>query len=209
MRRPARILDDFQPGDLLFFAGRNPESRLIALGTCSFRQLALERTWFSHVGIVTLYRGEPMLFESTTFNPDACEIQLRKVNGPQSHSPAQRVGSYPGKVWRLRIAQRKALLPSETDRLTDFLVSKLGDGYDYEGAIISGTHFLRVARWIRPSLDKLFCSYYAMEALQDIRRVDQSLSAASYNPARMARDLVWWETYQPLGYRGSESVRLK
>jgi hypothetical protein len=94
-------------------------------------------------------------------------------------------------------------------QLTDFVTNKLGEGYDYEGAAISGTRLLRLARWIRPSLERLFCSRYAMSALKAIDIVDHDLNPAVYSPARMARDLQWWGSYQRLSANGSESVRIK
>lgn len=199
---------DFQPGDLLFFSGRNFESRVISFATCSMPQL-VRGEWFSHVGIVSVYHGRTFLFESTTLTTSPCAIQCRKVHGPQAHEPTARVREYDGNVWRFRIDPRKRLFEAETQRLTDFLCSKLGDGYDYEGALLSATSKLRLARFIYPSARTLFCSRYAMAALKDIDRVGETVSPHSYNPARMARDLIYWETYQPLGVAGSDSIRLK
>ncbi len=198
----------FYPGDLLLFAGGNWESRAIALATCSPAQLLVGQ-WFSHVGICAAYRGRMLLFESTTLCDLACAIQRRAVRGPQAHEPRVRIASYQGSVWRLRLDARHRLSAADDRRLSDFLVGKLGDGYDYEGAAICGTRLLRLARWIYPSLDKLFCSAYAMGALKDAGVVDRDLNPAAYSPARMARDLQWWGTYQALGRPGGESVRLK
>lgn len=140
---------------------------------------------------------------------EPCVIQSRHVSGPQAHWPDARVRNYRGKVWRLRLWPRNRLDAGQSARLTDFLESCLGDGYDYRDAGISGTRFLRLARWIHPLRSSLFCSEYAMAALKDVGVVDRDLNPAAYNPAPMARDLQWWQTYQSIGPRGSESARLK
>ena len=203
----ARTLS-FLPGDLVLFAGRNCESRAIALATCSPAQLILGQ-WFSHVAICADYRDRVLLFESTTLCDLPCGIRHCKTRGPQAHDPRLRVRGYQGGVWRMRLARDKALNANQRRELTTFLTSKLGEGYDCEGAAICGTRLLRLARWIRPSLDKLFCSHYAMSALKAIDIVDHDLNAASYSPARLARDLPWWGTYQWLATAGSESVKIK
>lgn len=198
----------YLPGDLLLFAGRDWDSRAIAAATCSIPQL-LAGHWFSHIGIVGEHYGRPLVFESTTLCERPCAIRKARVSGPQAHTPELRVASYGGSVWRLRLASRLQIRGDEGDRLTEFLLSKIGESYDYSGAAICATRLLRLARWVRPSLDRLFCSHYAMAALKDVGRVDHDCAAASYSPARAARDLQYWGTYQPLGVRGSESVRLK
>ncbi|HVA51367.1 MAG TPA: hypothetical protein VNH11_33810 [Pirellulales bacterium] len=198
----------FQPGDLVLFAGNNCESRGIALATCSPAQLLLGQ-WFSHVGLCANYRDRVLLFESTTLCDLACDIQRAKVRGPQAHDPRLRIAGYQGRVWRMRLAQDRRLGVEQSRELTAFLVGKLGEGYDYEGAAISGLRLLRLARWIRPRLDSLFCSRYAMSALKAIDVVDHDLNPAAYSPARMVRDLQWWGTYQWVGAGGSESVRIR
>ena len=206
--QPTTTRFTFWPGDLLLFAGDNWESRAIALATCSPAQVLLGQ-WFSHVAICADYRDRVLAFESTTLTDLMCDIQRAKVRGPQEHDPRLRISRYQGRVWRMRLAQDKRLSLTQSRDLTAFLVGKLGEGYDYEGAAISGTRLLRLARWIRPSLDKLFCSHYAMSALKAIDIVDHDLNPAVYSPARMARDLQWWGTYQWVGARGSESVLVK
>ncbi|HET6878670.1 MAG TPA: hypothetical protein VFI31_00775 [Pirellulales bacterium] len=206
--RPAIARCTFYPGDLVLFAGHNWESRAIALATCSPAQLLLGQ-WFSHVAICADYRGRVLLFESTTLCDLPCEIRRCKVHGPQAHDPRLRVHSYAGSVWRMRLSRDKRLCDDERQSLTASLTGKLGEGYDYEGAAICGTRLLRLARWIRPSLDRLFCSRYCMSALKAIDVVDHDLNPAVYSPARMARDLQWWGTYQWLAAAGSESLRIK
>lgn len=198
----------FLPGDLLCFAGQDWQSRSIALATCSFWQL-LSGQWFSHVGILAEYRRGMLVFESCASCELPCVIQRRPISGPQAHEPAERIERYRGRVWRLRLDRRQRLTAEENRRLVDFLVDQLGDGYDWEGAAISGTRLLRLARWICPSLDKLFCSALAMSALKATERVDHDLNPSAYSPARLARDLQWWRTYQWLGRTGSESLLLK
>ena len=199
---------DFQAGDLLLFAGRSFESRWIAAVTCSPWQL-LAGQWFSHIGICARDpHGRMLVWESTTLCDLPCEIAGRKVRGTQAHLPSDRIDSYDGAVWRLRLAEREALCDAESLRLTDFVLSEIGRPYDYEGAIVSATWRLRLCRRLYPTLDKLFCSFYVLAALKDIGKVDKDLNPRAYSPARAARDLMYWGTYQPLGEPASESVKI-
>jgi hypothetical protein len=196
------------PGDLLLFAGRSLESRWIAAVTCTPWQL-LARQWFSHIGICARGpRGQVLVWESTTLCDLPCEIMKRKVRGVQAHLPRERLSHYDGAAWRLRLATRDALTEQEGLRLSDFLMSEIGRPYDYEGAMISATWRLRLCRALYPTLDKLFCSFYVMAALKDIGKVDKDLNPRAYSPARVARDLMYWGTYQPLGAAGSGSARV-
>lgn len=201
-------LPALQPGDLLLFAGRDLGSRAIAAITCSPAQL-LTGQWFSHVGIIARFRERTLLWESISEEAEPCVIQSRHVSGPQAHWPESRIRNYGGKAWLLRLDPRLRLSPHQSSRLTDFLESKLGDGYDYRDAGISGTRFIRLMRWIHPSAKSLFCSELCAGALRDIGAMDRDINPAAYNPARLARDLQWWQTYQAIGVKGSESVRLR
>lgn len=205
-----RNIDDaFVPGDLVLFAGQGLESRTIAAVTCSPLQL-LSGQWFSHIGICALdLRGRVLIFESTTLCDSPCEILRRTNQGTQAHRPGNRIKNYAGKVWRLRLSPREALAEPASQRLSEFLLSEIGKPYDYAGAMISGTWRLRFASWFYPTMDRLFCSYYVMAALKDVGKVDKDLNPRSYHPARVARDLQVWGTYQPLGLSGSESFRIK
>jgi hypothetical protein len=199
---------DFQPGDLLLFAGRGFESRFIAAVTCSPAQL-LAGQWFSHVGICARDpHGRVLLWESTTLCDLPCEITGRHARGVQAHLPSDRLAHYDGAVWRLRLAERETLCEAESLRLTDFVLSEIGRPYDYEGAMISATWRLRFCRRLYPTLDKLFCSFYVLAALKDIGKVDKDLNPRAYSPARAARELMYWGTYQPLGKPHSESGRI-
>lgn len=208
MRRLRQDAWHFEPGDLLLFAGSGLGSRAIALTTCSTWQL-LRGRWFSHVGICAVYQGEMLLFESTTWCDWPCVIGQRVVQGPQAHPPVERVAGYRGAVWRLRLDPRRKLNVRESHRLANFLVEKLGEPYDYAAAALAGTLRLRLLRVFQEDLTRLFCSQYAMAALKDIGRVDQNLNAGAYSPARMARDLQYWGTYQAIGRAGSASLRLE
>ena len=197
-----RSLDDsFQPGDLVFFAGRGLESRWIALVTCTPWQWA-QRTPFSHVGICARdphNRGRVLIFESTTLCDLPCAITGKKEKGVQAHFPSERIRNYPGKVWRLAPTIHYALKWQQGARLTDFLMSEIGKPYDYEGAMISATNWLRLCEWMYPTLDKVFCSYLCMAALKYCEMVDKDLNPRAYSPARMARKLPYWGLYNPIG----------
>ena len=204
-----RLRQAFVPGDLVLFAGQGFESRWIALVTCRPLELLLGR-WFSHIGVCARdQQGRVLLFESTTLCDLPCEIQHRKMCGTQAHLPAERIASYAGNAWRLRLAERETLSEPESRRLSDFLLSEIGRPYDYAGAMISATWRLRLSSWLYPTLKRLFCSYYVMAALKDIGKVDKDLNPRAFNPARVARDLQTWGSYQPLCQVGSESVRVK
>ncbi|HVX64113.1 MAG TPA: hypothetical protein VHC19_26055 [Pirellulales bacterium] len=209
MSTPRNFDDAFVPGDLVLFAGQGLESRWIALVTCDPLQL-LSGQWLSHIGICGRDpHGRTLLFESTTLCDLPCQISHRKTHGTQAHLPEARIDRYSGKVWRLRLAERETLTEPQSRRLSDFLLSEIGKPYDYAGAMISATWRLRFASCLYPTMSKLFCSYYVMAALKDIGKVDKDLNPRAYNPARVARNLQVWGTYQPLGLAGSQSVRLK
>ena len=98
---------EFEPGDLLLFAGRGLESRWIAAVTCSPAQL-LAGQWFSHVGICARDpHGRVLLWESTTLCDLPCEITGRKIHGVQAHLPCDRLAHYDGAAWRLRLARAR------------------------------------------------------------------------------------------------------
>jgi hypothetical protein len=198
----------FVPGDLLLFAGRSLESRWIAAVTCTPWQL-LAGQWFSHLGICARGpRGQVLVWESTTLCDLPCEIMKRKVRGVQAHIPRQRLSRYDGAAWRLRLATREALTEQDSLRLSDFVMSEIGRPYDYEGAMISATWRLRLCRTLYPTLDKLFCSFFVLAALKDIGKVDKDLNPRAFSPARTARDLMYWGTYQPIDAAGSASTRV-
>lgn len=201
-----------QPGDIMAFAGRGFESRWIASVTCTPYQW-LSGTPFSHVGICARdpnnSRGRVLLFESTTLCDLPCEITGRKEKGVQAHLPADRVKSYNGRVWRYRLTLRNALTEPESNRLSDFLLGEIGRAYDYEGAALCVTHWLRLCECLYPTLDKVFCSYLVMAALKDIGKVDKDLNPRAFNPARAIRDMLYWGTYQSLSKASCGSTRLK
>lgn len=204
--------DEFQPGDIVLFAGRGFESRWIALVTCTPWQW-FQDTPFSHIGICARDpndpRGRVLMFESTTLCDLACEITHQKNKGTQAHLPADRIKNYDGGVWRLRLNRFESLNEPESAKLSNFLLSEIGKPYDYEGAMISATRWLRLCEWMYPTMDNMFCSYYVAAALKVIDKVDNDLNPRAYNPARLARNLQYWGTYQRLGPVGAPSCRIK
>lgn len=179
------------PADLLVFAGQGPESRGIALMTCEPWQL-LKGQWFSHIGICAKGpAGNVLLFESTTLCDLPCEITRRKTKGVQAHKPADRLAAYQGKAWRVRLTE--PLTPGESGILSTFVVSKIGEPYDW-GAVMCVTWRLRLATWFVPRSDTYFCSDLVMAGLKEVRRVDQDLNPRSYSPGRTVRDLAYWGT---------------
>jgi hypothetical protein len=88
-------LSKIKPGDIIGFSGTGFVSGVINLGT-----FALPRCGLSHVGIVSEYEGELLLFESTFMAADnvPCVIAGQPVRGVQAHTLESAV-SRKGAVW--------------------------------------------------------------------------------------------------------------
>lgn len=207
-----RIPVDYRPGDLIFFAGRDPLSRAIALKTCTWRQLLLRR-WFSHVGICCEFDdGSPsgpriMLVESTTLADQPCFITGRKTIGVQAHFPEGRVWNYPGAAWRLRL--RRSLDAIESRRLSNFCLSTIGQPYNYRRAGELALFFWSHLRDETPLPDSWFCSDHALTALKTIDRVDQDHDPEDFSPGRLAHLVLKSGAYWPIDQFGGRSFKIK
>ena len=203
---------DFQPGDLLFFAGDDLVSKAIAWKTCSWPQW-IKGERFSHVGVCADYSPPnshsrvTLLFESTTLTAMPCVVQNKLVKGPQAHWPNERIKRYPGHVWRLRL--RDPLTEYERERLTNFSLSVLGEDYDWFGAALAGTWFARLDDDIQPHAAALFCSRMATLQLRECFRMSQSDAPGEFSPARLARELAHRETVWPIEAAGTKSYKIK
>lgn len=186
----------FRPGDTLWFCGRGFQSRAIAFGTCSFKQLWGGRL-ISHCGMVDGCRD---LVESTTLNDKALDAEQRAIRGVQFNEPNRRIAAYSGRVYLARLAERERLTAQESDRLTGYLHSLRGIEYDMRSALLAGTTWIKYL--FEPDAKSLFCSELIAMALMDIRRLDRDVNPSTYTPASLVRRLVNGGMYQSL-------VRLK
>lgn len=204
---------DFEAGDLLFFRGSDALSEAISYRTCTWRQLlaAPFNGGFlpSHVGICCDYKsGRTLLIESTTLNDRPCYLRGVPTVGVQAHLPAVRVADYRGQVWRLRL--RRSLCPPEREALSAFVISKIGQPYNYRRAAALGEFFWRrAAATCDPLPDTWFCDELAIEALKVVNRVGADDDPESFSPATFAQLVLHSGEYWPLGENQKRSVRLK
>lgn len=168
-----------QTGDLIAFAGRRWTSKVINLGTFGIPGWSP-----SHVGIIGEYRGEHLLFESTTLSTLPCLIQGKPFKGVQACTLEDRVATYNGRIWRYPLARK--LFDDERERLNAFLVHHVGVPYDRRGAIRSGGR-LWANLWSafeNECLSQIFCSELLAAAYRDIG-VLHSTNASRWNPRRL------------------------
>lgn len=181
---------DFPAGSLVSFAGSGWESRLIALRTCSFHQLLVERRWISHVGVVFHHRGKVMVGESTTWCDYPCEITGKAIRGVQAHTLATRAEAYPGKVWVLPIVNRRRLRPAESLRFTRAVLENVGIPYDRGELPWLATAWLRHMGFRYQNLEALFCSEFARVLYSDFRLLPAD-NASNCAPAELDREVRW------------------
>lgn len=208
---PQAFVEQFLPGDLLFFLGDDRLSREIAWRTASWWQIFQWRR-FSHVAIVAelplpgakeLY---PLLVESTTMCGAACLWQGREVDGVQVHDPQTRVNDYPGKVWRFRLVE--PLSEEESGRLTQFCRETIGEPYDRLRAGMLAMGDLRGFFHCPPTLHEWFCSEHAATGLKRAGRIGQDNNCERLSPNGLAMLLMNAGNVWPLGER-SQSRRVK
>ncbi len=195
---------DFQSGDVLAFSGEGFVSNVIKFFTCSR---------YSHVGIVAWtsksllaeiqllghsnlnpillanWSDKFLLYESTTLNDTACELQQVKMKGVQAHDPQARTESYQGSAWRMRLAPDYRLEQNDAAELTHFLVEHLGWKYNTEGALLAGTTLLNRAAWRSQGEKREFCDELVGVALQRIHRMNIG-RASLYTPGSLIRWLL-------------------
>lgn len=172
---------DFQAGDLLFFYGRDPVSRIIEWATRGP----------SHVGIVCPYPrfGCDVIWESTTLCDLPCLVTGKQKQGVQAHCAETRIAIYDGHACRMRLAKSWRLEQHEIARLQTYLLRVIDEPYDLGGAILSGT---RLFKWTAlmpyPDLGSLFCSELCAAALMRLQRMPLS-NPSAFNPASLLRKL--------------------
>lgn len=174
----------FNPGDTLWFCGRGFESRAIALGTCSFKQL-YRGQWISHCGIID---GCGELVESTTLNDKALDKSQRAIRGVQFNDPTARIDAYSGRVYLARLTHDERLNKGEELRLTRYLHRMKGLPYDMKSALFAGTKIIKYL--FEPDSKALFCSELVAMALMNVDRLERDTNPSTYTPAKLVRRLV-------------------
>jgi hypothetical protein len=182
----------FHPGDTLWFCGRGFESRAIALGTCSFKQL-FQGQWISHCGIID---GCGELVESTTLNDKALDAEQRAIRGVQFNDPTERISAYSGEVFLARLTQDEKLNKGEQLRLTRYLHRLEGRAYDKKGAFFAGTKVIKYL--FDPDSESLFCSELVAMALMIVDRLGREQNPSTYTPAKLVRRLVSGGAFESL-----------
>jgi hypothetical protein len=170
-----------QPGDVIGFSGRGLVSDLINVATYGCPRVGL-----SHVAIVAEYRGQLVLFESTTLDDEPCLITGRRIHGVQAHPLVRRIKGYAGAAYHYPLC--RALTTDQSKKLTEFLVSMIGRPYDDIGAFRSGGEgFSYIESWLRPAnLNSIFCSELVAAAHKYVGAWHPR-NESSYNPNRLVR----------------------
>lgn len=188
------MLPEFKAGDVLLFRGKNVASWAIALGT------NLPSQWVrdcapSHVGICAEYKGNILLFESTTLANLDCDILKKPVRGVQSHEPVKRIRHYEGRVWRMPVNAEWQLSASQGERLSTFVMAHLGEGYDFDG--LARTVFDHLVTFLRPPRSKTICSRFVARAAMHSGLVARNIIPDKISPAYIARNWPRSEVFDP------------
>jgi hypothetical protein len=134
--------------------------------------------------MVADYQGSLFLFESTTLNDLPCKITGRPIRGVQAQDPNERITTYKGKVWVLRMTRAWELGDLESSVLSAFWLKYIGTPYDEVGAILSE---IREQINITPAdLDHAFCSEMCAAADMRIGRLPLD-NPGRYTPGRYCR----------------------
>jgi hypothetical protein len=198
---------NWRAGDILAFSGRSAVSWAIRIGTLSR---------FSHVGIVSwtpreqllshdhrskwishamTFVDQPLLYESTTLNTIPCRITGKPIDGVQAQDPEQRVATYDGEVYLLRLTAERQLNDRQQWLLTNFLLYQIGLPYDRRGALLSATSCLKRLLWKSPYRHgSWFCDALTAQALQTVDRLPPG-NATFYTPASLIRALLMENIY--------------
>ena len=174
-------MSEIKIGDVISFSGFGRKSAFINLVTFGW-----PFWWASHVGIIGEYKGEQLLFESTTLSNIPCVVQEKPFKGVQAVRLSDRVKSYHGRVYHYPVY--RPLFGFESERLNDFLFNMLGTPYDLHGGMRSATHGLSwlESRFSGEDLNFIFCSELVAAAHARIGLL-QTSSASRWNPNRLIR----------------------
>lgn len=168
-------------GDIIAFSGFGRKSVFVNLVT-----FGIPYWYASHVGIIGEYKGEQLLFESTTLSNVPCVVQGKSFKGVQAVRTSERLESYRGRVYHYPIY--RPLFGFEADRLNEFLIDKVGTPYDLHGGMRSATHGLSwlESKFKGEDLNFIFCSELVAAAHAKIGLL-QTSSASRWNPNRLIR----------------------
>ena len=163
------IKPEFKTGDLVLFEGKGLFSTLIKIKTLSK---------ISHVGIILIENGEPVICESTTLSdlPDMDSGEF--IKGVQKHPLKERIEKYDGKIWHAPILVD---LPNEKAMLNwlDVVHSKKVK-YDWKQAFLSGFALKHIVS--KENFSLLFCSELCFKALKKAGVIAKRFNASQKNP---------------------------
>lgn len=196
----------FQPGDLVACSGNDWVSRGIQLATWSPYAAHGLRFGPSHVAIISESDRGPLWVESTTLCLHPCLVRGERVSGCQAHMPVDRVRDYlaaGGSIDVYRLTDINQLDQSERRLLRRILFQHFlwtPVGYDFGGAILSGT---RAIRWLGllpgADLHSLFCSELVAAILMRLNRLNHA-NPTGFSPARLLRMLVTLGKYHRVAH---------
>lgn len=174
-----------QSGDIIGISGSGLMSDIINLGT-----FAIPRRGLSHVGIISVEDGEPLMYESTSFKRPPCYRQGKTVNGFQCHPLREIVQVVTDPIWLYRL--KCPLYQQEEQRLQVDLNNMLGRPYDFLGAFRSGGLVLALLEsFVHPEdLNSIFCSEAVAYLEARLGRL-RSYNDSSWNPNRLCRSMRW------------------
>ncbi len=185
------MYDFIKPGGILGVSGKCAMSRAIQIGTLSLPNIGPLGRWgwagTSHVGIICPIFGDVFVYESTSFSRTPC-IRTGRENpvGVQAHYISDIVEA--GGDVRYYPLQRE-LYEHEIERMSEFLESCLGQGYDAiragktAGGLVS---YLLSKLFGRNPKDMTFCSELDVATMQAMG-VLQTRNPAAWNPNFMLR----------------------
>jgi hypothetical protein len=105
---------------------------------------------------VAVWRDGLYIVESTTLGGMPCAIQGKPFSGVQVHPYEDYVRSYVGKVWLMRLVE--PMSAEESQLLTDISLDLVGTPYDFAGAGLASTRWLkRLCFWRTASRETQFC----------------------------------------------------
>lgn len=175
-------------GDITGWSSLEPQSMFINVVTGGIPLVGV-----NHLGIIAEYDGRLEHFEVTTRDNLPCLIKRRIVSGAQCNRLADRLKTYPGRAWLYPLYRE--LYPHESDRLTSFLVKRIGEPYDTLGAIESGGWFGLLAgltSWLRPRSRRKSHSWFCSKedaAVITHAGLMQTDDPGKWNPNRLVRHL--------------------
>lgn len=171
----------YKTGDIIAFSGFGRKSVIVNLVTYGVPFWSA-----SHVGVIGEYKGERLLFESTTLSNIPCVVQKRPHKGVQAVHLEDRILSYDGRAWLY--STYRPLFGFEADRLNEFLINKVGTPYDMVGGMRSAGVGLS---WIESKLrgedlSLLFCSEL-VAAAHNLIGLLRTENASRWNPNKLIR----------------------